>query len=520
MSRRHAAITFEDGQFILTDLDSRNGTFVNKKRIRRTALHNSDKISFGTCGFMFFIEAVRPPPSPPDGNIDSIIGDTVTISEEEYELSELVSHSAEKAVSNFFNLLSSDENDDPPTLQAHERLAFIYRLSEELQTPCDPKTILENGLELLFEALPSAKRASAMLRSSSSGALEVCTVKVRNPNRDDAVIAVSRTVLRHVVEDRLAIVSQNAQEDARFDNTDSFAIEDIDSFVCVPLIQHQQVIGVIYLDTDDCLSPFSRHDMEFTAAVASELALSLDNCRLQQEATRPEKASTAGLTITHLAHNIKNLVTLNRNAVEKMDKQVTKSEDEDLKKNWQVVRLGLERIADLSADMLDYTRISADDLQPIDINAVIAAEYEQFAESLTAEGIDIDLRLAPDLPPWEMNESLLRRAILSLVVNAKDALKGRKNGRIRISTEVDDSSRLHIRIKDNGCGIGKGLLNDIFELFYTTKGMVANGVGLAMVKKFVESMGGKVSVVSHVGVGSVFTLTFSPPGDDHQIPSI
>ena len=54
----------------------------------------------------------------------------------------------------------------------------------------------------------------------------------------------------------------------------------------------------------------------------------------------------------------------------------------------------------------------------------------------------------------------------------------------------------------------KGLLKDIFTLFYTTKGKDGNGVGLSMAKKFVESMGGKISVISHVGVGSVFGLAF------------
>ncbi|KPJ76571.1 MAG: hypothetical protein AMJ54_11185 [Deltaproteobacteria bacterium SG8_13] len=508
VSRIHAVISCSNGQFVLTDLHSRNGTFVNNKRIRQTVLQNSDKISFGKRGFMFFIEAVPSTPSSPDADVASVVGDTVTISEEEVDLNELLSSSAESAVSNFFELLSSDDNEDPPTLQAHERLSYIYQLSENVRTPCDPDEMAEKGLELIFEAMPSAKRAAAMLRSSPADSLQVRAVKYRDIDPNDAIISVSRTVLNHVVEDRLAVVSQNAQEDARFDDTDSFAVEDINSFVCVPLIQDDQVIGVIYLDTNDCLSPFNQNDMEFTAAMASELAQSIDNCRMQRDEIKSDRINAIDLNVTHLAHNIKNLITLNRSAVDTMDKRVGASEDEDLKKNWQPVRQGFQRIADLAVDMLDYTQISSDEVQPIDINAVVVAEYEQFRETLTAEGIVVDLRLAPDLPPWEMNETLLRRSILSLVVNARDALKGRKNGRIRISTEVDDSSRLIISVKDNGCGIAKAGLNDIFELFYTTKGMDGNGVGLSIIKKFVEGMGGKVSVVSHTGVGSVFTLAF------------
>ena len=508
VSRFHAVITCSKGQFVLKDLDSRNGTYVNNKRIRRKVLQNSDKISFGKRGFMFFLEAAPAAPAAPDQDVVSTAGDTVTITDEEFDLAELLADNAETAVSQFFELLSSDDSKDPPTMQAHERLSYIYQLSENIQTPCDADQMLEKGLDLIFEAMPSAKRAAAMLRPSPEDSMEVRAVKYRDTDPNDVIISVSRTVLNHVVEERLAVVSQNAQDDARFEDTDSFAIEDINSFVCVPIIQENQVIGTIYIDTNEGLSPFNQNDMEFLAAMASELAENIDNCRMQLQEIKSDRVNAIDLNITHLAHNLQSLIALHQTAVGTMNKRVETSKDDDLKNSWKPVQQGFHRIADLAADMLDYTRISADEIQPIDINAVVVAEYEQLRDLLTAEDIDIDLRLAPELPQWEMNESLLRRSILSLVVNAKDSLKGRKNGRIRISTEVDDSSRLIIRVKDNGCGIGKSALNDIFELFYTTKGMDGNGVGLTMVKKFAEAMGGNVSVVSHTGVGSVFTLTF------------
>lgn len=523
VSRTHAVISRKNGQFTLTDLDSRNGTFLNNKRIREAVLQHSDKILFGKRGFMFSIEADAAETSPPDVDVTSVFGDTVTLSQEELELSKLLSHSAESAISNFFEVDAPDGNETWPALQAHKRLSFLYQLSENLRASCDSEQMLEKGLDLIFEALPSAKRAAAMLRSEPSGSLEVRAVKYRDPDPDSAIIPVSRTVLNQVIEDRVAIVSQSAQDDARFDNTEAFVVEDINSFVCVPLVYHDQIIGAIYLDNDDHLSPFSQNDMEFTAAVANELALSIDNCRLQQESIKNEMTSAIGLTITHLAHNIKNLLTLNRSAVDMMDEQMEMSEDQNVKKNWQMVRQGFDRIAELTADMLDYTQSSTEAAEPIDINAALVAAFELFRESLTSEGIEVDLNLAPDLPAWEMNESHLQRAILNLVVNAKDALNGRKDGRIRISTEMEDASRLLIRVEDNGCGIGKGMLNDIFELFYTTKGMDGSGVGLSMIKKFVEGVGGKVSVVSQVEVGSVFTLVFPKSKNDRlsekSIPS-
>ena len=508
VSRIHAVITRKNGQFIVTDLKSRNGTFVNNQRIRETVLKDSDKILFGERGFMFSLKQDGAADDPPDDDIAAVDGDTVTVSPGELELTTLLSHNAETAISNFLEPASADDSEPQPARQAHKRLSYLYQLSEHLRTPSDPEEILEKGLEQIFKALPTAKRAAAMLRSGVSGRLEVRAVKYHDPEEDEAVIPVSRTVLKRVVEEKVAIISQNAQYDERFDGTDSFTVEDIHSFVCVPLIEHDQVTGTIYLDTDDLMNPFEQNDMEFTAAVANELAISIANCRLQREAIQNEKTSAIGLTVTHLAHNIKNLLTLNRSAVDMMDEQLQKSEDGDVTKNWQMVRQGFERIANLTADMLDYTQSGDGDIRPVDINATVVAEYELFKDSLDSEDIAVELNLAPDLPPLELSEPLLKRAILNLVVNAKDALQGKKDGRIRISTELDGPSRLLIRVEDNGCGIGKGILDDIFELFYTTKGMDGSGVGLSMIKKFVESVGGTVSVVSHVDVGSVFTLGF------------
>jgi hypothetical protein len=81
VSRVHARISHENGQHILTDLDSRNGTFVNNKRINQAALNHNDKIFFGNRGFIFLTKPAELAHAPSDIDFDG--EDTVTISEEE-----------------------------------------------------------------------------------------------------------------------------------------------------------------------------------------------------------------------------------------------------------------------------------------------------------------------------------------------------------------------------------------------------------------------------------------------------
>ena len=503
VSRMHAKISQENGQHILTDQNSRNGTFVNNKRINQATLSHNDKIFFGNRGFIFLAEPTELLQTPSDFDFNG--EDTVTISEEEIELSELFANSANVAAHNF---LEPSPSEKIQAERAHKRLSLLYQLSESLRTAKDADEILDKGLELIFKALPSAGRAAAMLKSETTGSLEVRAVRYRNQKPDECVIPVSRPVIDRVVKDQVAVVSGNVADDSRFNDSESIVIQNIESFICVPLINGKNVIGAIHIDTKDYDNPFVQNDMEFAAAVSNELALSIENCRLQTDAINNEKMVGIGMTITNLAHNIKNLVTMNTSAVDMMDAHLKTIKDENLQKNWHFVSQSLERIASLTADMLEYTQNDPGDLKPIDINSIILSECEIFKDDLANEDIELELELSPNLPTWKINKFRLQRAILNLIVNAKDALSGKKSGRIKILTAMEDSQRLVIRVSDNGCGIYKDKLKRIFELFYTTKGMAGSGLGLSIVQKFVESLGGKISVVSQVDVGSTFSMGF------------
>jgi signal transduction histidine kinase len=250
--------------------------------------------------------------------------------------------------------------------------------------------------------------------------------------------------------------------------------------------------------------------MEFTAAVANELALSIENCELRTAAVNNEKMAAVGLAITNLAHNIRNLLNVNVNFVELLDLQLQDIQNGDIRKSWGYVRSGLEKIAGLTADIMEYTTVDTGEPETTDINSSVQMQCELVRQNLESEGIALEVKLTPNLPPCSICDVRLQRALLNLVINAKQALKETKNGCIKISTEKDDRGNVVTRVSDNGCGIPKEHLNRIFDLFFTTKGTDGSGLGLPMVKKFVESNGGRLSVVSQVGVGSVVTITLPP----------
>ena len=115
-------------------------------------------------------------------------------------------------------------------------------------------------------------------------------------------------------------------------------VHNLTSIICVPLISGKRVIGVLHLDTSQILDAFTQNDLEFTAAVANEMAITIDNSRLQQEAVQNERMAAIGLTITNVAHNIKNLQHINKGVEELMSMYLSDIADENIQNTWQLLR--------------------------------------------------------------------------------------------------------------------------------------------------------------------------------------
>jgi signal transduction histidine kinase len=503
-SRNHARISLIDGQYVLSDLKSRNGTYVNKKRIKNISLKHNDRIVLGDRSFVF---SLKDPEHDDSDLVYTSSENAVRFQEDDIHLPDMVASKAETAAQTFL-----DPNKDgkeisaEQALDAHSRLLLLYQLSDKLRYAKNADEILSMGTDLIFGALPSAERGVAMLRSSSKDPLKAHIVKYRHKKPEGDVIPVSQTVINKVIKEKLALVSRDALDDSRFETGDSIMVHNLNSIICVPLISGERVIGVLHLDTSQILDAFTQNDLEFTAAVANEMSITIDNSRLQREAVQNERMAAIGLTITNIAHNIKNLQHINKGVEELMSMHVSGISDENLQKTWQLLRKYLEQINNLSANMLNFTRVHPVKLDLIDINSIVLNYRDFFQENLTSKGNKLVMDIDPNLTKWVMDESGLKRALLNLVVNANDAVQEKDNGIITISTFIDAQNHLNIGVSDNGCGIEPDRINDVFQLFFTTKGTKGTGLGLPMVQRFVERLGGTITVESKVDEGSTFNL--------------
>jgi len=504
VSRNHASISLVDGQYVLADLQSHNGTYLNKKRIRIIPLKHNDQIVFGDRSFVF---SLKDPELEDSSLVYTSSEDTVSFQEDDEQLPDMIVRKAETAAQTFLDLTKDKkEISAEKAVEAHSRLLLLYQLSDKLRNVKNADEILSMGTDLIFSAVPSAERAVAMLRSSPKDPLEAHIVKYRNEKPEGDVIPVSQTVINKVIKEKLALVSRDALDDSRFETGDSIMAHNLNSIICVPLISRRKVIGVLHLDTSQILEAFTQNDLEFTAAVANEMSITIDNSRLQQEAVQNERMAAMGLTITNIAHNIKNLQHINKGVEELMGMYVSGIADEKVQKTWQLISRYLEQINNLSANMLNFTRVHPVNLELIDIGSILLSYSDFFQENLTGKGNKLVMDIDPNLTKWVMDESGLKRSLLNLVINANDAVKEKDNGIITISTFSDAQNHLNISVSDNGCGIEPDRINDVFQLFFTTKGTKGTGLGLPMVQRFVERLGGTITVESKVDEGSTFNL--------------
>ena len=545
VSRYHAVIVSRDSKYYIKDIHSRNGTWVNSDRISVRRLHHHDRVTFGDQDFIFLIMTEDDSVVQPDQLLDE--RSTIALRPEELSPSNFLACQAERArlelfptpdftlapgteserkPLSFFQRLGTPrvvEPEAPASQQqsrqmvdmhrAHHRLSLLYRLSERIRATTKPLAILDEGLDLLMEALPTAARALVMLRPAPDAPLKIVASRYRdseNPDVGDSDIRISRTLLTWVLTEKMALMTSDAAADNRLKDAESIRISHLNALICVPMMVSQRVIGIIYADFEDLLDPITQADVSFTAAVGHELAMSIANAQLQKTAIRNERMAAIGLTVSNLAHNIKNLTMLNQNALELMRIHLDRIHDEKADRCWKIIEKGFDRTSRLSLEMLEYVR--EEEITPVmtDINELIQANVDLFQQHLADKNGELTLSLDDTDPQWYLDPKQFQRALVNMVVNAVDAINAQNGGKIRISTQVDGTGRLMVSVIDNGCGIPPDKRQRIFDLFFTTKGTSGNGIGLPMVNKFVTASGGRLAVSSKLGVGSRFQMIFPP----------
>ena len=252
VSRRHAVIEKEGERFIIADLGSRNGTFVNDVPVRRRELHHGDRVRIGDSQFFFLFEDSDEPSRT---------------SEIRFDDSEVVSSATVRMTySDALGLMARD-------------LSVLMKVSTTINAIRGLEELQQRLLELIFEVVP-AKRGTILLSTAEADPKNEFTSifgldRVYGPNQK---ITVSSTVVRRVLKDNAALLVGDAENNESL-HTDSLIAAHSRSLLCVPLIMVGRTLGVIYLDTDVPDVRFDEGHLQLTTAVAAIAAVAIQNAR-------------------------------------------------------------------------------------------------------------------------------------------------------------------------------------------------------------------------------------------------
>jgi two-component system NtrC family sensor kinase len=222
-----------------------------------------------------------------------------------------------------------------------------------------------------------------------------------------------------------------------------------------------------------------------------------------------EKMATIGKMAAVVAHEINNplsgILTYSRLVKRWIEKNTAASpKQEEMRGSLDLVASESKRCGDLVQNLLSFSRVSPMNLEWCDLNQVVDRCVRLVQHKVDMAGIQLNLDLAPALPPAHCDPNQIEQVVLALVINAIDAMP--QEGNLWIKTSLNADGALETVVRDDGVGIPDEHLPHIFEPFYTTKESGGSGLGLAISENIVERHGGTISVDSVIGQGTTFKI--------------
>lgn len=276
VSRKHSQIDLEGDKFVLRDLGSSNGTFLNGTRISGpSTLEDGDEVVIGTSKMEFRI--TRGPPRPKNAEIVH----TGTTG----ELEGVVARTSAKA-----NFVPVEQIQDVNQLKRdYERLRVGHEFSTYVRLERDLNELLARILQIAFDLIP-CDNGVVLLRDPNSQDLVIQAMRQRKPGQGK--VLVSDTLLAQVQLTKEGVLTSDAIADARFQASHSIIALGVRSAMAVPLLSSSgdEVKGIMFLDSRERIAAFTTKDLEVLSAIAAQASVALENSEyaraLEHEATQ------------------------------------------------------------------------------------------------------------------------------------------------------------------------------------------------------------------------------------------
>ena len=503
VSRRHAEIRRVGAGFVVGDLKSSNGTYLNESRIERGELTSGDRIRVGRTILLYAQDGddaavlaqvdIVPPTSAADGSR------IVRTMREEDSIA----------------LAAPEDGQSRWLTRARSNLQVMYRTSLAVSHTLDIDELLGRILELVFEWV-EADRGCIMLIDPETRELRTKARRDRKTG-DAGTMAISRTILDYVLDRREGVLTSDAQDDDRFAGGNSVVRTGVREAICVPLQGRYDIVGVIYVDTTVPVVQaaqaghrrFSDDHLKLMIAIGHQAALAVEDTTYYSAMVQSERLAGVGQALATLSHHIKNILQGIRGGSYVVEMGLENDDLAVARRGWDIVRRNQDKISSLVMDMLSFSKEREPDPTSTDLGSLVDDIVETVGQRAAEQGTTIHWQRPAGLPRLLFDPVAMSRAVLNVVTNALDAVEGRADGAVTIGVGIDrDDGLARITVTDNGPGMSPEVLAQIFTLFVSTKGARGTGLGLTVSRKILREHDGDIRASSRIGAGSSFVLEF------------
>ena len=327
-------------------------------------------------------------------------------------------------------------------------------------------------------------------------------------------LSVEDSLLGIVVRRRKPLQVENVQVSNRYQHIEVARREGLVALLSVPLLFADVAIGVMSVYTGVPYS-FSNEEIRTLTALAGLSAIAIEKARLyervvdvEEQLRQNDKLSALGLLAAEVAHEIRNPLTVVKMLYHSLDLKFPP--DDPRAKDARIIDEKIEHLNRIVEQILDLARTTEPQFISVNLNELIQELGLLVRHKLKNQNVQMNLRLAPELPMVPGETTQLEQAFLNLILNAVEAMP--KGGVLTISSRVVPESNVPtgpmvvIEFKDTGSGMTREQSRRAFgSVLHTTKPR-GTGLGLAIVARVVETHRGRVDIRSRPGRGTTVSV--------------
>lgn len=220
---------------------------------------------------------------------------------------------------------------------------------------------------------------------------------------------------------------------------------------------------------------------------------------MRDKLVRSERLAAVGELASGVGHELRNPLSVIRNATYVLKSTLPENLDEDSRKMLQILDEQVDKSNKIVTDLLNFTRVRPASPSGIDLYSLVR---QSLSLVTVPQNVSIKVNFNGNSPRVSVDSEQISHAFANIIANAVDSITG--NGQVVMDAGKQDN-KAWISFADSGCGIPQDNLKKIFEPLYTTKPK-GIGLGLALTKRLIEQNKGKVEVASKVGEGTTFTI--------------